>query len=61
MRENALDLINQLEAAKIAGVNRITIWRWVKTGRLQGHRIADRVYFSRREVEALAGKRGVKR
>jgi predicted site-specific integrase-resolvase len=55
------DLISLDEAGKIAGVSRISIWRWVRDGRLKGHRIADRVFVSRRELERFSARRKARR
>ena len=55
------DLISQIQAAKLIGTSRVTVWRWVGSGRLKGYPVAGHVLVSRREVERLAKDRGGKR
>lgn len=47
------------DAALAADVSPVTIWRWLKAGRLQGHRIGREVLIEKAPVEAL--RRSAKR
>lgn len=51
--EEALALSSVTEAARILGVHRATIWRWVKAGKLSGKRIGAVVLIPRGAVECL--------
>jgi len=54
------DLISIRDAGKIAGVSHVTIWRWINDGKLEGVRIANRLFVRKSEVEAYAAKRSKK-
>ena len=41
------------EAAKALGVSRMTVWRWLHRGKIQGHRIWGIVLIEKAEVEKL--------
>ena len=41
------------EAAREAGVHRITFWRWVKSGKVPAYRIGREVLIENTTVEAL--------
>ena len=41
------------DAATAANVSPVTIWRWLKAGRLQGHRIGREVLIEKAAVEPL--------
>lgn len=47
------------QAAKELGVNRITVWRWIKNGRFAIQRIGRVVFIPKWEIEIL--KESVKR
>lgn len=47
------DYVNQKRAAAILGVSRMTIWTWIKEGKLAVVRIADLRMVPRREIERL--------
>jgi predicted site-specific integrase-resolvase len=53
MAEAPKDLISLAQADKIAGGDRVTIWRWIRDGRLKGYPIADHVLVRRSEAERL--------
>lgn len=55
MRKDVDDLISMREAAKIAGVSHVTIWRWIQSGKLEGVRIAGHLLVERSKVAKLAG------
>ena len=40
--------------AKLAGVTRATIIRWIETGRLKAHRIGSRYYIPESELTRIA-------
>ena len=44
------------QAAKILGVNRITIWRWTKRGKLNAQYIGREVIIPKWEVEIMKEK-----
>ena len=49
------------QAARLLGINRITIWRWVKNGKLNAQRIGEKgatVLIPKWEVEFLKMKKG---
>ena len=41
------------QAAELLGVNRITIWRWIKGGRFNVQRIGGLVFIPKWEVELI--------
>ena len=41
------------QAAELLGVNRATIWRWIKSGRFNIQRIGSVVFILKWEVELL--------
>ena len=41
------------DAAQKLGVNKVTIWRWIKAGKLQSHRIGREVLIEKAEVDRL--------
>ncbi len=41
------------EAAAALGVTKVTLWRWLKAGRLQGHRIGREVLIEKAAVEEV--------
>ena len=45
------------EVVKELGVNRITIWRWIKSGRLNIQRIGNVVFISKWEIELIKGSK----
>jgi excisionase family DNA binding protein len=47
------------QAAKLLGINRITVWRWVKNGKLNAQYICGIVLIPKWEVELLKTKKGV--
>jgi len=40
------------DAAKMIGVSRVTLWRWIKSGRLKVVRVGREVLIEKRLVEA---------
>lgn len=46
----------ETQAAKELGVNRITIWRWINSGRFNIQRIGRIVFIPKWEVEILKTK-----
>ena len=49
----------ETEAAKALGVNRITIWRWIKNGRFDAQHVGGVVFIPKDEVNFIKIKRGV--
>lgn len=41
-------------AARQLGVNRITIWRWIKKGKLNIQRVGGVVFIPREEIDLLS-------
>lgn len=41
------------QAAEYLGVNRITIWRWIKTGKLNIQKFGSVVFLSKEEVDLI--------
>lgn len=39
------------EAATVLGVSSVTIWRWIKTGKLEAHRIGREVLLDKHVVD----------
>lgn len=48
----------QGEAAEVLGVNRMTIWRWIKEGRFDIQRVGREVLIPKWEVELLKTRAG---
>lgn len=44
------------QAAKLLGINRITVWRWIKNGKFNTQRIGGIVLIPKWEVELLKTK-----
>jgi predicted site-specific integrase-resolvase len=51
------DLITQLEAARLAGVSRVTIWAWLRDGKLDRVVVGGRPFVLRSQVERLRSQR----
>lgn len=51
----------ETEAAKVLGVNRITIWRWLKQGRFNAQRVGGVVFIPKDEVKSGKGREGNER
>jgi len=47
------------QTAELLGVNRITIWRWIRKGKFNIQRIGSVVFIPKWEVELLKTKRRV--
>ena len=45
------------QAATLLQVSRLSVWRWVKSGKLAGERVGKITLISRAEVEELALER----
>lgn len=41
------------QAAKLLGVNRITIWRWIRNGKLNTQQVGREVLIPKWEIELL--------
>ena len=41
------------EAAEVLGVTRVTVWHWIKDGKIKGHRLGREVWIEKKAVEAL--------
>jgi len=44
------------QAAELLGVNRVTIWRWIKAGKFNIQRIGSVVFIPKWEVDLLKAK-----
>ena len=53
MEELLADLISLREAAALLSKSKVTVWRWVRSGKLPGVAISDRVFVSKAEVERI--------
>ena len=53
-RKSPTDLISLREAAEILGKSKVTVWRWVRAGRLPSIVIADRLFVRRGDVRRIA-------
>jgi len=51
------DLITELEAARIADVSRVTIFRWLRDGKLEKVVIGGRPFVRRSQVEKMRPRR----
>jgi excisionase family DNA binding protein len=43
----------ETEAAKFLGVSRITIWRWIKQGKLDAQRVGGVVFIPKWQMELM--------
>jgi excisionase family DNA binding protein len=43
----------EIEAARALGFNRITIWRWIKQGKLHSQHIGNVVFIPREEIDLI--------
>ena len=41
------------EAAEVLAVSDVTLWRWIRAGKVQAHRIGREVLIEKAEVEKL--------
>lgn len=54
MEEQLTDLISLREAAELLGKSKVTVWRWVRSGKLRGFAVADRLFVRKSEVESMS-------
>ena len=47
------DFVNQTRAAEVLGVSRMTIWQWIKDGKMQAVIVAGLRMIPQSEVERL--------
>ncbi len=48
-----------LEAAELLGITRVSVWRWVRDGKISGaERVGRALLLPRRVIDALAADRG---
>jgi len=52
------DYINQTDAAEILGISRMTIWQWMKDGKIQVALVGGQRMIPRSEVERLKQEKG---
>jgi len=45
------------QAAKAVGVSRVTVWKWLKTGKLVGYRVGWEVLIEKTVVDEIRTKR----
>ena len=43
----------ETQAAKQLGVNRITIWRWIKAGKLNIQKVGGAVFIPKEQIDSL--------
>lgn len=43
------------QASEVLGVNRITIWRWAKKGKLNTQHVGGVVFIPKEEIDLLSG------
>ena len=53
------DLINLTKASRFLGVSRMTIHRWIKSGKLKTHRIGGMPYVALRDLRKIKEQREV--
>ena len=53
IRFKAADLLTYVDAAKLLGVSRQTIYNWIKVGKLRPYEIGNNVFLHRLEIERL--------
>ena len=59
MKEDLGKLVSLREAAGIAGVSRISIWRWIRGGRLKHVEVGGKLFVRRADLDrALRARRG---
>jgi len=59
MKENLDKLISLKQAAGIAGVSRISIWRWIRGGTLKHVEVGGKLFVRRADLDrALRARRG---
>lgn len=51
------ELMSLPEAGRLVGVSRVTVWRWVRAGRLGSVQIGNRPYVLRSQVRLLSKDR----
>ncbi|MCZ2142536.1 MAG: helix-turn-helix domain-containing protein [Ignavibacteriales bacterium] len=50
-------LLNYNEVMKIFGINRVTLWRWIKRGDIKCIRTRKLIYFEREEIDRFIKRR----
>lgn len=50
-------LLNYEEVMKIFGINRVTLWRWIKRGDIKCIRTRKLIYFEREEIDRFIQRR----
>ncbi len=51
------DYYTHKQAAEALGVTKKTLWKWIRSGKLEGHRIAREVLIEKAEVNRLKEER----
>ena len=51
------DFYTYAEAAKALRVSKMTMWKWIKAGKVEVHRIGREVLIEKRLVEEIKAKR----
>ena len=49
------------DAAKVLGVTRICIWKWIQKGKIRGEKVGRETIFPRWEIELLKEQRNKNR
>lgn len=50
------DIIPINKVAKILNVNKSTLWRWEKEGKLQKVKVGNKVYYTQEDINKIFGK-----
>lgn len=53
----AKDFLTLGQAARTIGVTRVTLWRWMKAGKIEGYRLGREVFIEKMAVEKLKRSR----
>ena len=53
------DLIKAKEACAYLKVSKVTLYKWMKQGKVNGYYLGTRLFFKRSELEAALTKKGV--
>jgi len=52
---------NLRDAAKVLGVTRICMWKWIEAGKIRGQKIGRETIFPKWEIELLKERRNAKK
>lgn len=52
---------NLRDAAKVLGVTRICMWKWIEAGKIRGQKIGRETIFAKWEIEVLKEQRNAQK